>query len=111
MRLPYWSRRLSSRELDTQGTRGPAGPVAPGMLDGGSMGPARGLASEFDRLLDHLRHSRGFYFTTCERATLVEHIDTRPASVGAPSYDDYIDCLEVHPDEFQRPRNRDRPPR
>src|SRR5712691_5415746 len=54
-----------------------------------------------ERLLEHLKQSRGFDFTAYKRATLARRIDKRRAAVGAGSYEEYEDYLEVHPDEFE----------
>ena len=54
-----------------------------------------------ERLLEHLKQSRGFDFTAYKRATLARRIDKRRAAVGAGSFEEYEDYLEVHPDEFE----------
>ncbi len=54
----------------------------------------------FETLLDHLKQHRGFDFTGYKRATLVRRVDRRMAQVGVTGYDDYLDHLEVHPEEF-----------
>ena len=56
--------------------------------------------SELESLLDYLRRTRGFDFTGYKRATLERRITKRLQSVGCSGYDDYLDYLEVHPDEF-----------
>ena len=55
---------------------------------------------EFERLLEHLKLSRGFDFTAYKRSTLARRIDKRLAAINVDSYEDYLDYLEVHPDEF-----------
>jgi two-component system CheB/CheR fusion protein len=55
---------------------------------------------EFERLLEYLKQTRGFDFTAYKRSTLVRRVDKRLGTVGAASYGDYVDYLEVHPDEF-----------
>ena len=57
-------------------------------------------APEFEQLLEHLKLSRGFDFTAYKRSTLVRRIDKRMAGLNVNRYDDYLDYLEVHPDEF-----------
>ena len=55
---------------------------------------------EFEGLLEHIKLSRGFDFTAYKRSTLARRIDKRMASVNIQTYSDYLDYLEVHPDEF-----------
>src|SRR3954462_3146553 len=51
-------------------------------------------------LLEHLKQARGFDFTGYKRATLERRIRKRMDEVGVSSYVDYLDYLEVNPDEF-----------
>jgi two-component system CheB/CheR fusion protein len=55
---------------------------------------------QFEALLDYLKRSRGFDFTGYKRSSLARRIDKRMQTVGVATYPDYIDFLEVHPDEF-----------
>ena len=55
---------------------------------------------ELERLLEYLKSSRAFDFTGYKRASLARRIGKRMQSVGVNSYSDYIDYLEVHPEEF-----------
>ncbi|CAN5379207.1 PAS domain S-box protein [soil metagenome] len=55
---------------------------------------------EIEKLLAYLKSSRGFDFNAYKRTTLQRRIQKRMDLVGIASYDDYIDFLEVHPDEF-----------
>jgi two-component system CheB/CheR fusion protein len=55
---------------------------------------------EFERLLTHLKNTRGFDFTSYKRSTLSRRIEKRLAAVGVDSYRSYLDYLEVHQDEF-----------
>jgi two-component system, chemotaxis family, CheB/CheR fusion protein len=57
--------------------------------------------SGFTKLVDYLRATRGFDFSGYKISSLVRRVQKRMAEVGVTSYDDYIDFLEVHPDEFQ----------
>jgi two-component system, chemotaxis family, CheB/CheR fusion protein len=59
-------------------------------------------AREFEALLDYLRRSRGFDFTGYKRSSLARRIDKRMQTVGVQGYPNYIDFLEVHPEEFGR---------
>ena len=70
---------------------------------GGRPGARRGAVSgdaPLDALLDHLKQARGFDFTGYKRATLERRVQKRMDAVGAPSYEAYLDHLELHPDEF-----------
>lgn len=60
----------------------------------------RNATREFEQLLDYLKQTRGVDVGTYRLSTLATRIDKRLAAVGAASYDEYIDHLEVHPDEF-----------
>jgi two-component system CheB/CheR fusion protein len=55
---------------------------------------------DFDLLLDYLKRARGFDFTAYKRPSLMRRIQKRMTSVGTEQFADYIDYLEVHPDEF-----------
>lgn len=55
---------------------------------------------QFEALLDHLKRSRGFDFKGYKRSSLVRRVNRRMSSIGMESYLDYIDFLEVHPEEF-----------
>jgi two-component system, chemotaxis family, CheB/CheR fusion protein len=55
---------------------------------------------EFEKLLSHLKDTRGFDFTAYKRSTLSRRIEKRLTAVGVESYAAYLDYLEVHQDEF-----------
>lgn len=55
---------------------------------------------EFEALLEYIKRSRGFDFTGYKRSTLMRRVNKRMQSVGLEGYSDYLDYLEVHPDEF-----------
>ena len=55
---------------------------------------------DFEALLLHLKESRGFDFTGYKRSSLMRRVDRRMAQVAVSGYPDYLDYLEVHPDEF-----------
>jgi two-component system, chemotaxis family, CheB/CheR fusion protein len=57
-------------------------------------------SSDLETLLDFLKRARGFDFTGYKRATLERRITKRLQSVGCDGFADYLDYLEVHPDEF-----------
>jgi two-component system, chemotaxis family, CheB/CheR fusion protein len=55
---------------------------------------------EFEELLGYLKTNRGFDFTGYKRASLKRRIDKRLQETGFTDYLDYLDQLEVHPDEL-----------
>ncbi|MBU2664402.1 PAS domain S-box protein [Actinoplanes bogorensis] len=54
----------------------------------------------FEALLVYLKEARGFDFTGYKRSSLTRRVDRRMSQVGASAYPDYVDYLQVHPDEF-----------
>ncbi|HET9654397.1 MAG TPA: CheR family methyltransferase [Kineosporiaceae bacterium] len=55
---------------------------------------------EFEALLQHLKDNRGFDFTGYKRASLTRRVDRRLSALGIGSYAEYLDHLQVSPDEF-----------
>src|SRR5262249_41665885 len=55
---------------------------------------------ELEGLLDYLKRTRGFDFTSYKRSTLMRRIQKRMQVVGISDFTDYVDYLEVHPEEF-----------
>src|SRR5262245_45239972 len=55
-----------------------------------------------DGLLQHLREVRAFDFTGYKRATLTRRVDKRMQQLGVNGHDEYVDYLQVHPDEFEQ---------
>ena len=55
---------------------------------------------DLETLLDYLKRSRGFDFTGYKRASLERRIAKRMQATGATTFADYLDYLEVHPEEF-----------
>jgi two-component system, chemotaxis family, CheB/CheR fusion protein len=53
-----------------------------------------------NELLDYLRQSRGFDFTGYKRASLERRVRKQMQSHQIEAYRDYLDYLEVHPEEF-----------
>jgi two-component system CheB/CheR fusion protein len=51
-------------------------------------------------LLQYLKRNRGFDFTGYKPASLERRIQKRMETVGLDRYADYVDYLEVHPEEF-----------
>ena len=54
----------------------------------------------FEDLLSYLRDSRGFDFTGYKRTSLIRRVDRRLQDADIPSYESYLDLLQVRPDEF-----------
>ncbi|GIE31556.1 chemotaxis protein CheR [Actinoplanes italicus] len=54
----------------------------------------------FEALLVYLKESRGFDFTGYKRSSLMRRVNRRMTQVDAAEYQDYLDFLQVHPDEF-----------
>ncbi|HWP41912.1 MAG TPA: CheR family methyltransferase [Blastocatellia bacterium] len=59
-----------------------------------------GKDRQFEALLEYLHRTRGFDFTAYKQPSLMRRINRRMRVVGIESYVDYLDYLEVHPDEF-----------
>ena len=54
----------------------------------------------FETLLDYIKQSRGFDFTGYKRSTLKRRIRKRMQMQHLDQWSDYLDYLQVHPDEF-----------
>src|SRR5438309_1267180 len=57
-------------------------------------------APGLDSLLEFVRESRGFDFTGYKRSSIQRRVAKRMSDVGVGSYDEYIDYLQLHGDEF-----------
>ncbi|MDB9317114.1 CheR family methyltransferase [Nodularia spumigena] len=57
---------------------------------------------EFEKLLTYLRQNRGFDFTGYKRSTLMRRVRKRIQSLSIENFEDYLDYLEVYPDEFHQ---------
>jgi two-component system CheB/CheR fusion protein len=55
-----------------------------------------------EALLEFLRRSRGVDFTGYKRTSLERRIQRRMDTVGCHAYSDYLDYLEVNPEEFEQ---------
>jgi two-component system, chemotaxis family, CheB/CheR fusion protein len=55
----------------------------------------------FETLLEYLRRNRGFDFTGYKRASLIRRVTKRMQTIPLDKYSDYLDYLEVHPEEFK----------
>jgi two-component system CheB/CheR fusion protein len=56
--------------------------------------------TKFENLLDYLRRTRGFDFTGYKRSSLMRRVQKRMEQVEIQDFSDYVDYLEVHPEEF-----------
>ena len=56
--------------------------------------------SAFEELLEHIRQERGFDFTGYKRASLRRRVTKQMHSHNIESFGDYLDYLQVHPEEF-----------
>lgn len=70
--------------------------TTPEAADGSDVEDAAGL----EGLLEYLKRVRAFDFSGYKRSSLSRRILRRMQMVSVKSYTDYIDYLEVHPDEF-----------
>jgi two-component system, chemotaxis family, CheB/CheR fusion protein len=55
-----------------------------------------------DALLDFLHGSRGFDFAGYKQANLERRFGRRMEALGCDGYGNYLDYLEVHPEEYER---------
>ncbi len=55
---------------------------------------------EFEALLLYLKETRGFDFTGYKRSSVMRRVDRRMSQVNVADYRDYVDYLQVNPDEF-----------
>ena len=53
-----------------------------------------------ETLLEFVKESRGFDFTGYKRSTIERRVAKRMATVAVERYDDYLDYLELHGEEF-----------
>lgn len=56
--------------------------------------------ADFEALIDYIKRSRGYDFTGYKRSSLGRRVLRRMQTVGIDSYSEYIDLLEVTPEEF-----------
>src|SRR5262245_7062083 len=54
----------------------------------------------FERILEYLRQTRGFDFTAYKPTSLMRRVRKRMQVVEIAEFDQYLDYLQVHPDEF-----------
>ena len=55
---------------------------------------------DFEELLDYLKRNRGFDFTGYKRSSLIRRVSTRMKAVEVERFRDYLDFLQVDPEEF-----------
>jgi two-component system, chemotaxis family, CheB/CheR fusion protein len=55
---------------------------------------------ELDSLLEFVKESRGFDFTGYKRSSIQRRVAKRMTELGVVSYEEYIDYLQLHGDEF-----------
>jgi two-component system CheB/CheR fusion protein len=55
---------------------------------------------ELDAVLEFVKESRGFDFTGYKRSSIQRRVAKRMSEVGVDRYDDYIDYLQLHTEEF-----------
>ncbi|GFE70590.1 CheR family methyltransferase [Chroococcus sp. FPU101] len=53
-----------------------------------------------ESLLTYIKRARGFDFTGYKRASLMRRVRKRMQVIGVDDFSDYLDHLEVHPQEF-----------
>ncbi|MDB4949114.1 MAG: methyltransferase, CheR-type with sensor [Gemmatimonadetes bacterium] len=56
----------------------------------------------FEALLEYLKRRRSFDFTGYKRSTLSRRVEKRMSMVDVATHADYVDFLEVHPEEFEQ---------
>jgi two-component system CheB/CheR fusion protein len=61
---------------------------------------APSASDTLDALLEFVKSSRGFDFTGYKRSSIERRVAKRMSEVGVERYDDYIDYLELHGEEF-----------
>ena len=55
---------------------------------------------QFEALLNYLKRSRGFDFTGYKRSSLSRRVQKRMQAIDIDQYDEYLDYLQVRPEEF-----------
>jgi CheR methyltransferase-like protein len=55
---------------------------------------------QFEALLLYLKEARGFDFTGYKRSSLMRRVGRRMGQINVADYAEYLDYLQVHPEEF-----------
>jgi CheR methyltransferase-like protein len=63
---------------------------------------------QFDDLLELLKRTRGFDFSGYKRTTLARRVAHRMQALEIENYGDYVDHLELHPEEYTGARDHQR---
>jgi two-component system CheB/CheR fusion protein len=58
------------------------------------------LDKDFEALLEYLQRTRGFDFSAYKRPSLMRRVTKRMQMIEIERFADYMDYLEVHPEEF-----------
>ena len=58
--------------------------------------------TEFEALLSYLRQQRGYDFSGYKRPSLMRRVSKRMQMIELTRFRDYLDYLEVHPEEFEQ---------
>src|SRR5262245_11660859 len=66
----------------------------------GAAGASEPAPSGLPELLSHLREARGFDCSGYKEAGLVRRLTKRVKVLALASFHEYLDYLQVHPDEF-----------
>src|SRR5258708_2467217 len=70
------------------------------MSDSSDSQPEPSNAEAVSKLLSHLKSARGFDFGAYKLTGLLRRIQKRMREIGTATYADYLEYLEVHPQEF-----------
>ena len=62
--------------------------------------PNSAEADQFEQILRYLEHPRGFDFTAYKRTTLMRRVVKRMQMINVTGFDEYLDYLQVHQEEF-----------
>lgn len=92
-------RRATARAEDVEPQTARTSGLPP-ELDAPEAGLVPAEEAEFEVLLTFLKESRAFDFTGYKRPSLIRRIRRRMREVGVSGVDDYLDLLQLQPEEF-----------